>query len=62
MTTFETTSNGQQCRLVFTSLSDWPAGEHHLITKVTFKAKINDGTADYSAGDYILDYKVFVKP
>ena len=32
MSTVDVTSNGQQCRLVFTALSDWPAGEHHLTT------------------------------
>jgi C-terminal processing protease CtpA/Prc len=55
-------SNGQQCRLIFTALSDWPAGEHHLTTTATFTAIVNDGTSDYPAGDYTLDYKVFVKP
>jgi C-terminal processing protease CtpA/Prc len=54
-------ANNQQCELVFTALTDWPSGEHHLTTTATFKDKINDGTADYAAGDYILDYSVFVK-
>lgn len=62
MTIFETESNGQQCRLIYTALSDWPAGEHHLATTATFTAKINDGSADYNPGDYIMDYSVFVKP
>jgi C-terminal processing protease CtpA/Prc len=61
MSTTDLQSNGQQCRLVFTELNDWPAGEHHLSTTATFTAKINDGTADYAAGDYILDYTVYVK-
>ena len=61
MNTFDTQNNGQQCRLVYTALSDWPAGEHHLTTTATFTAQINDGTSDYAAGDYILDYKVVVK-
>ncbi|NOT04795.1 MAG: peptidase S41 [Anaerolineales bacterium] len=55
-------NGGQQCRLYYTALSKWPAGEHHLSTKATFKAAINDGTADYEPGDYILDYAVYLKP
>jgi len=60
--TFELETGGQVCRLVYTSLSDWAAGEHHLTTTAAFTATINDGTADYEPGDYILDYKVYVKP
>ncbi len=55
-------NNGQHCRLYYTALSNWPAGEHHLSTTATFTAPINDGSADYAAGDYVLDYGVFVKP
>jgi C-terminal processing protease CtpA/Prc len=60
--TFDTETGGKVCRLVYTSLSDWPVGEHHLTTTATFTAKINDGSADYEPGDYILDYTVYVKP
>lgn len=55
-------NGGQKCRLYYTVLGDWPAGEHHAITTVTFKAAINDGTTDYEPGDYVLDYGVFIKP
>lgn len=55
-------NSGQQCRLYYTALSKWFAGEHHLSTTATFKGDINDGTADYEAGDYVLDYAVYVKP
>ncbi|MBC7878397.1 MAG: peptidase S41 [Anaerolineales bacterium] len=61
-TIYETMSGGQLCRLVYTVLSDWPAGEHHLSTIATFTSKINDGSADYEPGDYILDYTVYVNP
>ncbi len=60
--TFELETGGQVCRLVYTSLSDWTPGEHHLTTTATFTTKISDGTADYEPGDYVLDYKVYVKP
>jgi len=47
---------------VYAVLKDWPAGEHHLSIKATFTQTINDGQDDYPAGDYILDYTVYVKP
>jgi hypothetical protein len=41
-------------------LSDWPAGEYNLEAMVTFDEKINDGAADFEAGDYIYQYNVTV--
>ncbi len=61
MQSFDTQANGQQCRAVYAVLSDWPAGRHHLVTTATFSAKINDGSSDYPAGDYIQDYTVNVQ-
>lgn len=61
MQTFDTPSNGQQCRAYYTALSNWPAGQHHIVTTATFTSKINDGTSDYPAGNYILDYTVNVQ-
>lgn len=55
-------NGGQQCRLYYTALSGWPAGEHHLSITATFARSINDGTSDYEAGEYVLEYDVFVKP
>lgn len=57
-----TPSGGQQCQTTYTALSNWPAGSHHITTTATFTSKINDGTADYAAGDYVLDYTVNVQP
>jgi C-terminal processing protease CtpA/Prc len=59
---YELESGGQTCRLVYTALSGWAAGEHHIVTTARFISNINDGAADYEAGDYILDYKVYMKP
>ncbi len=56
--TVDLANNGQQCRLYFTALSNWPSGSHHIVTTATFTGPINDGTADYVAGNYILDYTV----
>lgn len=61
MATQDLPNSGQQCRIYYTALSDWPAGEHHLSTTATFTNSINDGAADYEAGDYILDYTVYVQ-
>ncbi|MBI2331353.1 MAG: hypothetical protein HYU84_04180 [Chloroflexi bacterium] len=56
----ELPSGGNQCRIIYTALSDWKSGEHHLTTTVTFKSPINDGMGDYPAGDYVSEYSVFV--
>jgi hypothetical protein len=57
-----TPSGTQQCQATYTALSNWPAGSHHIVTTATFTGKINDGTSDYAAGDYVLDYTVNVQP
>ena len=57
-----TPSNGQQCQETYTALSNWPTGSHHITTTATYTSKINDGTSDYPAGDYVLDYTVNVQP
>lgn len=59
---FDTDSNGKSCRLYYSALSDWPVGEHHLSTTATFTSTVNDGTADFVAGDYTLDYTVYMQP
>jgi hypothetical protein len=41
-------------------MSDWPAGEYDLEAVATFEEKINDGAADFEAGDYIFKYSVIV--
>jgi C-terminal processing protease CtpA/Prc len=58
----EVDANGKTYRFLYTSLSDWPAGEHHLTTTATFLSPINDGGQEYPAGDYILEYTVYVQP
>ena len=55
-------SSGLACRLIYTALTDWEAGEHHFSTVTTFKTDISDGTSTYGAGEYIDDYTVYVKP
>ena len=55
-------SGGMSCKLIYTALSGWPSGEHHLTTKVIFKTAINDGTTVYPAGYQQFDYTVYVAP
>lgn len=42
-------------------MSDWPAGTYDLEAIATFDQKINDGAADFEAGDYIFNYNVTVE-
>lgn len=42
-------------------LSEWPEGEYTLKAVATFDEEINDGLADYAAGDYIFIYNVTVE-
>jgi hypothetical protein len=37
-------------------------GKYRLSTIASFTSKVNDGTADYEPGDYVVDYTVYVKP
>jgi len=40
---------------------EWPAGEYKLEAVTTFGEQINDGLADYEAGDYVYVYNVTVE-
>ncbi len=51
---------GQECRAYYVLLSEWPRGEHHLTTEVTFVSDLKDGTTDYAAGTRIFEYSIFV--
>ncbi len=59
--TAEAPLGGQQCHIWYTALSAWPVGAHHLTTTATFTSQINNGTSNYAAGDYVLDYTVNVQ-
>ncbi len=41
--------------------TEWPAGEYQVETAANFDQKINDGLADYEAGDYVFQYNVTVE-
>ena len=58
----ELESGGNQCRIIYTALSDWTPGEHHLTTTATFNGVVNDGMAEYPAGDYVSKFDVYISP
>ena len=55
-----TLANNLHCADFGVLMSDWPSGEYHLKAVATFNDKINDGMADYAAGDYVFEYNVTV--
>lgn len=42
-------------------MTEWPAGEYKLEAAANFDQKLNDGLADYEAGDYVFQYNVTVE-
>ena len=56
-----TRPDGFVCLSLGTLLSDWPPGEYTLEAAATFEEEINDGAADFEAGDYIFVYNVSVE-
>ena len=56
-----TRSDGLVCVDFGALLSEWTNGEYKLKAVATFADKINDGLADYPAGDYVFEYNVTVQ-
>jgi hypothetical protein len=56
-----TRSDGLVCVDFGALLSGWTNGEYKLKAVATFADKINDGLADYPAGDYVFEYNVTVQ-
>ena len=57
---FPSQVNDMVCLNFVTLLSNWPNGEYQLTAVATFEEEINDGLADFDAGEYIYDYNVTV--
>ena len=51
-------ADGLVCADFGVLLSNWEPGEYELKAVATFDEKINDGLADYDAGDYVFVYNV----
>lgn len=56
-----TRPDGFHCIDFGAMMSEWPNGKYNLEAVASFKEKINDGVADYAAGDYIFIYNVTVE-
>jgi len=50
----------QQCRLHYALATDWPPGEHVLITEVTFETELDDGEEIFPAGTHWYKHIVTV--
>lgn len=58
--TLDTDIEGQVCRLYFALVTDWPRGEHELLTEVTFGTELNDGQDTFPEGTHYYKYVVTV--
>ena len=56
-----TRSDGLVCLNYGVLMTEWPAGKYELEAAANFDQKINDGLADYEAGDYVSQYQVTVE-
>jgi hypothetical protein len=56
-----TSSSNLMCVDFGVLITEWPAGEYRLEAVATFEEPINDGLADFEAGDYIFVYNVAVR-
>ncbi len=52
--------SGRECYLIYTVLDDWQQGEHQVETRVTLPETLSDGFNEYEAGEYVINYQVFV--
>lgn len=59
---YEGFSGDNQCRFYFTSLTDWPIGEHVLTIEMIFATQLDDGIQDqlFAAGTRVYEYHVYV--
>ena len=53
-------ANKEYCFYRLASLTDWPPGEHTLLTEVRINQEIDDGNKVYPAGLREFEYKVYV--
>jgi hypothetical protein len=56
-----TSTNDLLCVDFGVLIIEWPAGEYTLEAVATFEEPINDGLADFEAGDYVFIYNVTVE-
>jgi hypothetical protein len=58
----DTPSGGNLCRFYYVLLTDWPVGEHVLVTEMRFAAELDDGIEPqlYAPGSRFYEYHVYV--
>jgi len=56
----ESVFEDQECRLYYALVTDWPLGEHELMTEVTFETELDDGQDIFPAGTHYYQYMVTV--
>jgi hypothetical protein len=54
-------NDGSGCREYAALVTNWPQGQHHLETRVTFTQDVHDGWNLFPAGTHILKYIVTVE-
>lgn len=54
-------NDGSACREHAALVTNWPTGQHHLETRVTFTQDVHDGWNLYPAGTHIIKYIVTVE-
>lgn len=59
--TYVSPDNNMPCQAYTVLMSEWPEGTYTLEAVATFEEEINDGMADYAAGDYAFVYDVTVE-
>jgi C-terminal processing protease CtpA/Prc len=62
VSTMDGQAGGRSCRWTLAALTDWPPGEHQLRTLARYSTAVNDGSSEFPAGDYVIEYTVFVGP
>lgn len=59
--TYVSAQNNMPCQAYTVVMSEWPEGQYTLEAVATFDEEINDGLADYAAGDYAFVYNITVQ-
>jgi hypothetical protein len=59
--TYVSPQNNMPCQAYSVLMSEWPEGTYTLEAVATFDDEINDGVANYAAGDYAFIYNVTVE-
>ena len=59
--TYVSPENNMPCQAYSVLMSEWPEGTYTMEAVAAFDEEINDGIADYAAGDYTFVYNLTVQ-